>query len=142
MKTKHFLSLIFVIIVNNIGLSQIGSYVGNKVIFKYDSAGNQTLRLFEESHSMQRKSIANKEKIIKIYPNPSSGKFNLQIDTSLPFAKGKVYIYSTSAKLLEILEIKKTDKINIDLSGSPKGVYLIKVILDNGEKLNTKVLLK
>lgn len=64
---------------------------------------------------------------ISIYPNPSKGKFQLQIN-SLQFVKNyNLEIYNTQGdKIYAAFILNQQNTNNIDLSDLPKGIYFIK----------------
>jgi hypothetical protein len=69
---------------------------------------------------------------LKIYPNPTSGLFTIEIDNQI-FGDLLFNVFAQEGK--EILKIKfeKTTvhfSSQIDLSGQPKGLYLISITLD------------
>jgi PKD repeat protein len=73
------------------------------------------------------------KKDIEVYPNPGSGLINLIIPTSDP-AIANVNIFSLSGRLVYSNDnsgIASSNPFEIDLSGSPAGMYYIQVKLDN-----------
>jgi outer membrane protease len=62
-----------------------------------------------------------------IYPNPGTGKFNL--DFSGLVGNYKIEIYNLTGSLLksDILNLHEDDSRDIDLSGYEKGMYIIRV---------------
>jgi hypothetical protein len=87
-------------------------------------------------------SLTNGDMKVNVYPNPTSGKFVLEINTEDPKSY-YVEIYSESGKKLRERKVQNStySKSNFDLSGVDSGIYLIKI---NNEQLNyiTKVLIK
>lgn len=70
--------------------------------------------------------LDNKEDNFKVYPNPSKGKFNVDLDNSTP--NNKIKIFDTTGRLVYSTEILNT-KTEIDLTDKNlKGIYLMKVI--------------
>lgn len=66
---------------------------------------------------------------IEIFPNPSTGIFNINISNTLA-KKAKVQIYDFSGKLVLLKEL---DEGIIDLTGYSKGIYVTKISL--GDKV-------
>ena len=66
---------------------------------------------------------------IKIYPNPTTGKFNLSIqpENNNNFS---VYIYDVFGKLIYKKKYIKENNLQINISGKAKGIYFLKVIND------------
>lgn len=59
---------------------------------------------------------------LKLYPNPCSGKLNIDLNT---VAK-ELYLCDLSGKILEKFICEQQTRINIDLSAYPNGLYFIK----------------
>ena len=80
---------------------------------------------------------------LKIYPNPSTGQFTLDMDNQL---SGEVMIRILDQGGKETLKVKleKTTvhfSSQIDLSGQPKGLYLINIMLDK-YSTNKKIIIE
>jgi hypothetical protein len=78
---------------------------------------------------------SNKE--LSIYPNPSKGRFNIKLNSSLQ--KTTICIYDILGNC--ILSQASESEINkIDLNGQAKGIYFVQI--DNGkEKINKKIVI-
>ncbi len=73
------------------------------------------------------------DKSLNIYPNPTTGEFNLEFKGDFADTK-KVEIYSvTGSKLIETEQLNRINKFS--LSGYSKGVYLLKIINSTGYKI-------
>ncbi len=78
----------------------------------------------------------------KIYPNPSDGKFNLDLK---PSADGEfvIEVFSTNGSLVKkevrLAQSGVSSTISFDLSNSPTGVYMLKI---NGIVLPSKLIVK
>ncbi|MBC8343201.1 MAG: PKD domain-containing protein [Bacteroidetes bacterium] len=71
------------------------------------------------------------DNLISIYPNPNKGVFIIKSSTKLDL------IVITNAFGQEIMVIKpKTDTELIDLSNKPKGVYIVKLRLENHDQIS------
>lgn len=75
------------------------------------------------------------ENDIKVYPNPSSGLFNI----TLP-ANSNLKIYNVNGQLVKETENPSVSNV-IDLQSSPKGIYLIK-ISNNGNDFYRKIIVE
>ena len=72
---------------------------------------------------------------ISVYPNPSTGKFTLQAKSEKLRAKSVVVYNVLGLRVLtEILRSTQDDKV-MDLSNQPNGVYLYRLIDDNGNAI-------
>lgn len=60
----------------------------------------------------------------RIYPNPSNGIFNIQMEAS-ELNKSLIYIYSLEGKLLKSFKYEQQE---VKISELPKGMYILKVI--------------
>jgi uncharacterized repeat protein (TIGR03803 family) len=70
---------------------------------------------------------------LKIFPNPSSGLFTLQLtDGNLTGNNNTVQIYNTLGEIVSIQKLQNTGDKNIDLSMQPNGVYFCRVFSEDG----------
>ena len=74
-----------------------------------------------------------------IYPNPSSGKYQILIKPSLIAQNSKVEIYDLSGQMVYSSLIRNAVSF-IDLTDQPKGVYLVKFY--SGQAVFTKRIVK
>jgi hypothetical protein len=77
---------------------------------------------------------------LEVYPNPSTGIFNVLISNLFP-GRAEVNVYDLKGKQLfndQFIVSIEFNKFTIDLSGVAKGVYLLNVVL-NGSKLSRKL---
>jgi len=72
-----------------------------------------------------------KEKTLQasIYPNPSLGIFNLEIENQSSFYS--VYVMDLFGKLIYQIDGVEQDQLQIDLSEQPRGMYFVKVISED-----------
>lgn len=71
---------------------------------------------------------------VNIYPNPSNGKFTVNIPQSLNLKQASsLEIYDMVGRLI-MSSIIQNQKIKIDLNNYPKGIYFVKIY--NGEKIH------
>jgi len=57
-------------------------------------------------------------------PNPSSGKFTLEAGK---FNESQVRVYNSLGQLLPVTPLRANNKLSIDLSTYPEGIYIIRV---------------
>ncbi len=75
---------------------------------------------------------------IQVYPNPSTGVFHIHFP-SLPGEAGKLEVYDAQGALvLSNASVNGTSEYQLDLSSSPKGLYLLKI--SDGVTLTGKTL--
>ncbi len=77
---------------------------------------------------------------LEVYPNPSTGIFNVLISNLFP-GRAEVNVFDLKGKQIfndQFIVSIESNKFSIDLSGVAKGVYLLNVAL-NGSKLSRKL---
>jgi hypothetical protein len=77
-----------------------------------------------------------RETTLKVYPNPTNGKFTLTVTNRQPAAE--VLIYNTPGTLIYRAMLHR-EETTINLPGLKKGIYLIKVS-NNNEQLIKKIM--
>ena len=77
-----------------------------------------------------------------VYPNPSQGKFQVQLK-KFGAARVQVQILDSKGSVLQTKTVNavETNTVDIDLSGKAKGLYLIRIVSDKGTQ-QTKVLIQ
>jgi hypothetical protein len=68
--------------------------------------------------------------LLQVYPNPTTGEL---LVTSYELRVTSVEVYDVLGQLLKSKIVNLKSKINIDISGLPDGIYVVKVHLSNGE---------
>jgi hypothetical protein len=104
-------------------------YMARVLMQPYDEAGTEYHNSCEESENERsiEGSIVNTESDLKIYPNPNNGIFSL---LSPDGNQKSVIIYDMMGKVVYTSETS-SEEITIDISDEPKGVYLIKIKMNN-----------
>jgi hypothetical protein len=77
---------------------------------------------------------------VKIYADPTSSLLNIAF-SSIPTKNAIIEVYNTEGKKILSKSIRNTANAIIDLTGNPKGVYLVKLSF-GGEIINRKFYLK
>ena len=75
---------------------------------------------------------------VKLYPNPNSGQFNIEISEEVENARFEV-VNNLGKKVYKGFLNKTASTIN--LPGLSSGIYHITIILDTGRKFYTKCIL-
>lgn len=78
-------------------------------------------------------------KLIKTYPNPTQGQFVIDFMGS-PYMNAEVYVISFRGQKMLNLNTQNRDKIDVDLSYLPNGLYLI--VVKDADKVITKRIVK
>lgn len=99
------------------GMTQGGGIFGSGVIFKFGQLGLSVNKITETSNR------------ISIFPNPSTGQFTLSL--SNVSEKCNVEVYSVLGERVKSEELRAKSE-EIDLSSQPNGIYLYRVITENG----------
>ena len=88
--------------------------------------------------------IKNNDNILKIYPNPSNGKFSLVVSSDVFIGKATIYIHSIESKIVYSEKIfcnsKKLVK-QLNLSKLVHGTYILEVKSEK-EVYSKKLLIK
>lgn len=135
-------------------LLSIGGLKSQTLIFEYETGGNQIIRQYCATCSPTSKSVDKTDKTIvekeefppstyqvKIYPNPTKDKANLVWSPELGDIIQKVeYVAYNFAQYREIPFNKRENRVTLDLSNQPIGMYIVIFHLNTGEKLTYKVL--
>ena len=75
--------------------------------------------------------------ILRIYPNPVTSILNIEVDNT----EGEYTLNITSIDGTNMLTQRIKDKTSLDLSGYPKGYYLVRVLTSN-KNLTQKIVIK
>jgi hypothetical protein len=78
----------------------------------------------------------NKDRELKVYPNPSSGLITVVIENSEDLEAFE--LYDNVGKLIASDRIS-SDQFNYDLSSLPKGLYHLTLLSDQGERVSRKI---
>jgi hypothetical protein len=116
-----------------------------------DASGSSFFRTAKEDDLMEEviKKSQPQEEDFSIYPNPSDGSFTLTFPSMTEEeiehgeeAENDVFIFDVMGKV--ILEKKQTTAkaITIDLSAYPKGIYLVRVVDEDGNSKVKKVVIE
>ncbi len=135
------------------GLTTDGGTYGGGVIFQYNTGtstitkkfdfnGAETGRnpihttLIESSVYVSEIADNSLNSNFKLSPNPSNGKFSIKANNPKMNVKSQIEVYNMIGEKIYISEFSQQAINDIDLSGHPKGVYLVKI--NDGEKNNNE----
>ena len=102
--------------------------VTNYLVLAYSQSGTKVKRIALGNLSVQDVKKDN----LEVYPNPTNGIIKIKGDSKIK----SVEISNTVGQLLGT----KYDAQQIDLTSYPKGVYFVKINLENGKQITKKVI--
>lgn len=138
------------------GFSLFGNAQTNKIIFEYDTAGNQTKReLCLSCDNPNYKTAAPKEiaalkeedlqkfspeETFSYYPNPVKEELYLKWEYAENKAISSIYLYALNGQMLKTYErLEKENTLNIPFFNYPTGTYLVVLIYNDGEQKTIKI---
>ena len=69
-----------------------------------------------------------KQLFYRIYPNPTSGAFTIELTDPLAFGKSLIEIYGMKGEKLMSYELTGEQKHEFSIAGKPAGIYLVRII--------------
>jgi len=77
---------------------------------------------------------------VRVYPNPSNGIFILQADSQWLLASSRLEVYNVlGEKVYSNTFSTLHSQFSIDLSGQPAGIYILKVLAEDGQSIIQKL---
>lgn len=111
----------------------------------YDKNGNRVSFIAKECDEYERGSADVEETLdvleenpddetddLFVYPNPSNGRFQIELKGAECDDLVEVYVYNNKGIL--ITSQKFVETVDVDISNYPAGVYLLRIIRDKGER--------
>ena len=131
-KSKILLLCLFLIILFPTLQSQ------DKVTYRYDAAGNRISRTIsisprstaveeDEEEQLDVYSEIFSDITLKIYPNPTTGLLKVEIYNLPEYQMATIWLYSMSGQLITNIN-NVSNNADIDISGQPAGVYVMRII--------------
>jgi len=146
--TRQFLIIVFLFL----GLH---TFSQTEYSFLYDNSGNRTnVNIIEfktsEVITDSLEIIVTKPPVdfytdtidnasLKIYPNPTRGILQIEIETTTPDDNMKIIVYNNSGVLVLKKETKNQSTV-IDLSAEPLGIYYMKICISETETSEWKII--
>ncbi len=141
----------------------LGRAMANKLVFIYDSAGNQKIRRAPNNSSgtpslraeLPDQIVTNTtddeeivdeinlfEETIVIFPNPTSGDLNMQWNSDYNFLIQEIIVSDMSGRRVPINHSNGSQEVQVDLTRYPTGVYLVNFLLKDGRSVQKKIIKK
>ena len=142
---KKTITVIFILCMNIIHCSAQNS---RTFLFEYDNMGNRVVRYMTPPPSMMSESNQNQDNktnadstnikklttdgiySLKIYPNPTKGNININVEKYKRGSKIIFKLYDVNNRLMYNLESSNAYTA-IDISSLSVGVYYLKVVIEN-----------
>jgi len=103
-------------------VSQFAPYTGQ--------SANDNWCIWRIGHQLSIENNDNSELPIKVYPNPSNGVFNIELENTKSIKQ--ITVYNTLGQIVKTVSTKQAIKTyKLDLSGNSKGLYFIGIEVDN-----------
>jgi len=102
----------------------------------YFASGNGVYKVMDTTYTMVKdQPPLHKPNILKIHPNPTSGKFTLEIDLGVS-TRGHIVVYNVAGQVLTKIDHQPWTKgqhlQQFDSSQYPAGTYYVGFITDHG----------
>lgn len=129
----------------------------DKIVFEYDTAGNQTKRFLclsanctttsktkapKEIAALQKEDLQkfSPEDVISYYPNPVKEELYLKWELIADKTVTSIYLYTLNGQVLKTYNnLEKTNALNIPFFNYPTGTYLVVLVYNNGEQKTIKI---
>lgn len=116
--------------------------------FTYDDSGNQIERIYTtslpktaEEPLIDEKSFAEQfQETIKVYPNPTKGLFSIEWKKEFSQYIAQVEVLSADALIQRSPLNPSLNKLDVDLTVKPNGVYFVRFHFTDGSIISKKVI--
>jgi hypothetical protein len=138
-------------------LSFVTNLSAQVIIYQYDASGNRIKRNIVVTRSLQADTTLNKTVDsteiygdnapedantalnVKVYPNPTYGIFEIEIEHLTEKQKPQLHIYTINGSLVKTVN-RLQNRQSIDISDQPTGIYLLRITAD--DKVVTNKIIK
>lgn len=123
--------------VHTITRSRFGGYYVGGSFLKWDGKAVQPIvRIFDENYVTGANSLKPKAKSLKLYPNPTKGIVNVQTDQAIE----SIRVFDINGRLLVRLSgVKITSKRTQFELPQEKGLYLVRIVTEDGQLFTEKI---
>ena len=127
------------------------SLFSQTISYAYDAAGNRIKReivlggglrssTLSEEVFTEMLDVEKRDAEIRIYPNPTDGRFAVEINNVAEDVSGQIQVLNSQGRLLEKKGILSEGKIDFDLSSETAGIYILNIRL--GKAVSTWKIIK
>ncbi|MFH1514021.1 MAG: T9SS type A sorting domain-containing protein, partial [bacterium] len=116
---------------------------GNRVVYsREDATGHQQIYKVSSETGIEENLMNDNSLAINIYPNPSTGKFIIEMENVKGQTEdGVIEIYNVLGEKIYFFNLTQQTSSKIDFSDSPKGIYFVK-IYDGKEIFTGKIVIQ
>ncbi|WPR71384.1 T9SS type A sorting domain-containing protein [Flavobacterium sp. NG2] len=100
---------------------------------------SETVLLLEAGADLSVRDFNQKEETLKAYPNPTNGKFTIDLETNIDQIDVKFYNLMSQLVMSKTVVVQN-NQIQLDLDNLPTGVYIAKLALE--KKYSVKIIKK
>lgn len=92
----------------------------------------------EDPNHYRKQETAEKQNRMILTPNPTDGRFSIQMDKTV--GHGILNVMEVSGNIIYHAELKNQKEVHVDISSHKQGVYIVSVITDQNETYSQKVI--
>jgi hypothetical protein len=117
-----------------------GGYLLGMITTTGQYCGGMAAPIVAVKESVEETPIPSTQSFFRVYPNPTTGAFTLEVNGESESGTTKVEIFSMHGDQVFNSELSGNGKHELTLSGKPIGIYVIRVI--SGSKTETARIIK
>ncbi len=140
---KKYITILFLMV--GIGFLVQKTLTAQTISYTYDACGNRIERkvisLLKSGHvtdtvkneSYKQETFEDQlgEQKILIYPNPVKEDIKIEFQGKIPETSATVFLYNQTGKLLKSQVVGQNTSLNINLSGYPAGIYILRLSMQD-----------
>lgn len=151
---KNNILRISIFLITTLGFSQ------SKLVFTYDTAGNQVKREYckdgdcntkrqtapeeeiKEEIQEEISELTEFDKSIAVFPNPTKGLLTINWNQEYSSTIKEIILIDVASKVYNVKYTPGNHQAKIDLSSWPDGLYVVRFFLTDGNSLTKKIIKK
>lgn len=123
-------------------LSQNHDTIDIKIVKQYFEKYNCWMYSTDRGISWNMYEDLEKINAISLYPNPTSDLLHIEFKDKITYSSIKIIIFDFKNNKLQESEFEQENEITLDVTNYKKGVYLIKILVDEKLYDNTKFIVQ